>query len=159
MIHLQGINRKNIWEITQLTVFEHQHKFVATNTQSLLEAYTSLIEKIPALPFGIYQDTTPIGFVMFGYGQTDPDDPEIAKDNYLIWRFMLDQNFQGQGLGKQALAVALAYLKTTQPSGPATACWLSYEGDNHVARQLYQQAGFQETGELSGDEVVAVLSF
>ena len=34
---------------------------------------------------------------------------------------------------------------------------LSYSPDNSVARSLYAQLGFGETGEMEGDEVVAFL--
>ena len=42
-------------------------------------------------------------------------------------------------------------------SEKAEYCWLSYEPDNDVARQLYRSFGFEETGEMDGDEIVAVL--
>ena len=67
-----------------------------------------------ALPFGIYDGDVPVGFVMLGYdvvhGETDM--PEIAKGNYCIWRFMIDEKFQGKGLGRQALQLVLDYMKT-----------------------------------------------
>lgn len=36
-------------------------------------------------------------------------------------------------------------------------CWLSYESDNAVARQMYRSFGFEETGEMDGEELIAVL--
>ena len=36
-------------------------------------------------------------------------------------------------------------------------CWLSYEPDNAVARQMYRSFGFEETGEMDGEELIAVL--
>ncbi len=36
-------------------------------------------------------------------------------------------------------------------------CWLSYEPENEVARQLYSSFGFVETGEMDGEEVIAIL--
>ena len=35
--------------------------------------------------------------------------------------------------------------------------WLSYEPDNETARRLYASYGFEETGEMDGEEVIAVL--
>lgn len=35
--------------------------------------------------------------------------------------------------------------------------WLSYEPENETARRLYREYGFEETGEMDGEEVIAVL--
>ena len=35
--------------------------------------------------------------------------------------------------------------------------WLSYEPDNEAARRLYREYGFEETGAMDGEEVIAVL--
>jgi len=99
-----------------------------------------------------------VGFVMLSYGCEDwPDAPEIAHDNYSLWRFMIDQRYQRMGYGRQALAEVLAYIRTF-PCGPAKVCWLSYEEENHVARQLYASFGFEETGDRDGNEVIAAMT-
>jgi len=46
----------------------------------------------------------------------------------------------------------------TMPCGTAETCWLSYEPENVVARCLYREFGFRETGEMDGDEIIAVRS-
>ena len=158
MITLKKVDSSNVWKILQLSVANDQKDFVATNTESIVEAYTTITSGGAALPFGIYEQDELIGFVMFGYGTTgDEDEPEAAIDNYCIWRFMLDQKFQHKGLGKKALTACLDYLRTA-PCGPAESCWLSYEPENVVAKALYSSFGFQENGEMCGDEIVSVLS-
>ena len=52
--------------------------------------------------------------------------------------------------------LALEFIKTF-PCGIATYCWLSYESDNKVARQLYKSVGFVETDEKDGEEIVAIM--
>ena len=42
-------------------------------------------------------------------------------------------------------------------NGSADDCWLSYEPENDVARELYRSFGFAETGEYNGEELIAVL--
>ena len=69
---------------------------------------------------------------------------------------MIDKKFQGKGFGKKAMDLALEFVNTF-PCGTAKYCWLSYESDNDVARQLYQSAGFVETDEKDGEEIVAIL--
>lgn len=93
---LQKIDTHNLWEVVQLSVNEEQKGFVATNTQSILEAYATISEGHVALPFAIYHEEQLIGFVMFGYGTNgDEEDPKIADHNYCIWRFMIDKKYQG----------------------------------------------------------------
>ena len=158
MVTLRKITSENLWEIVALKVGENQRRFVADNTRSLLEAYVAITNGGVALPFGIYAGDLPVGFLMISYGCKDwPDAPAIAHDNYSLWRLMIDERYQGQGFGKEALAEALRFIRTL-PCGPATHCWLSYEPENSVAKKLYASFGFAETGEWDEDEIIAVLS-
>ena len=158
MLKLKKINRNNVAEILKLEVFDNQKSFVATNNSSIIEAYIAITENNHVFTFGIYNDDTPIGFLMIGYDvNSDAEDaPKIAKGNYNIWRFMIDKKFQGKGFGKKAMDLALEFINTF-PCGTAKNCWLSYELDNDVARQLYKSVGFVETDEKDGEEIVAVL--
>lgn len=38
----------------------------------------------------------------------------------------------------------------------AECCWLSYEPENEIARRLYRSYEFVETGEMDGEELIAV---
>ena len=157
MIELRKVDDENVWKILKLSVSEEQKNFVATNTVSIIQAFTTITSGGVALPFGIYDDDCLIGFVMFGYDSSgDEDEPVIAKNNYCIWRFMIDKEFQHQGFGRKALSASLQYLKT-MPCGKADYCWLSYEPDNVAAKKLYSSEGFHENGEMCGDEIVSVL--
>ncbi len=155
MLTLQKVNDKNLWRLMALQVKKEQEDFVATNTESVLEAYVTVTAGGVALPFGVYDGETPVGFLMIGYGTNDPDDPSVAKDNYCLWRLMIDADKQGRGYGRAALLLALDYI-ASKPCGEAVSCWLSYEPTNESARRLYRSVGFTETGERCGDEVVAV---
>ena len=158
MIGLRKVDNGNVWEICSLKVKCAQKDFVASNVESLAEAFAVRESGGVALPFGIYDDDVPVGFVMLGYdlvpGETDM--PEIAKGNYCIWRFMIDEKFQRKGFGRQALQLVLDYIKTF-PCGKAEAVYLSYEPENTGAAALYHAFGFKENGEKDGDEIVAVL--
>ena len=157
MVTLRRITAENLWEIVALEGGEDQRHFVADNTRSILEAYAGISGGGTALPFGIYAGEVPVGFLMIGYGCEDwPDAPAIAHDNYSLWRLMIDENYQGQGYGKAALAAALRYIRTL-PCGPATYCWLSYEPENTVAQKLYASFGFTETGDWDDNEIIAAL--
>ena len=158
MLRLEKVTGKNVWELLKLQVSEEQKTFVADNDISIIEAYTTISGNGYAFPFGIYDGDTPVGFLMIGYDTDDywDDAPAIAKGNYNLWRLMIDQAYQGKGYGKEAVKLALGYIKTF-PCGVADYCWLSYEPENQVAAKLYRSFGFEETGDMDGEELIAVL--
>ena len=158
MLRLERVNGKNVWEILALSVADAQGSFVAYNTVSIIEAYTANAANGHAFPFGLYDGEKPVGFLMIGYGADDDweDAPQIAKANYNLWRLMIDKSYQNRGFGREAVRLALRFIRTL-PCGPAEYCWLSYAPENEIARRLYRSFGFEETGEMDGEERIAVL--
>ena len=158
MIRLEKVTAKNVWDILKLSVADYQREFVASNDTSIIEAYTTITANGHAFPFGIYDDSTLVGFVMIGYDKDDywVDAPEIASSNYNLWRLMIDKNYQKNGYGRKAIELALEFIKSF-PCGKAEYCWLSYEPENIVAKELYASFGFAETGDMDGEELIAVL--
>ena len=152
-IKLEPINDQNREAVLALSVREDQ-PFVASNKTSLRQ-YEETEAEAPgvARPFAIYADDTLVGFCMFAF---DPE-AEDEDDRYWLWRFMIDKEHQGKGYGKEALKLALDFIRTW-PCGEAKYCWLSYEPENKVAADLYSSFGFKETGEMDGDELIAVLN-
>ncbi len=106
----------------------------------------------------IYEDDTPVGFLMVGFDTDDDweDAPLIAKGNYNLWRLMIVEKYQNKGYGREAVCLALKFIKTF-PCGEAKYCWLSYEPENKVAGKLYHSFGFVETGEMDGEGSIAIL--
>ena len=90
------------------------------------------------------------------YDSFGEEPPEVLKKNYSIWRLMIDKRYQGRGYGREAIGLALDFIRTW-PCGEAEYCSLSYEPENQVAAKLYRSLGFVENGEMDGDEIVAVL--
>ena len=152
-MELRKITFRNVSEIAALSVREDQQEFVAPNWLSLGEAYVVLSDGAWARAFGLYEGDEPVGFAMFGYGPL-PEEPEDVQGSYSLWRFMIDQKYQGRGLGKQAMQVCLGYL-STHPFRPAEKVWLSYDPENQAARALYHKFGFRENGRMCGKEIVA----
>lgn len=158
MVRLVKINSKNVWDVIKLDIDDSQKNYVATNTESIIEAYTTIAANGVAYPFGIYDGDLLVGFLMIGYGIDDDWDnaPEFAKNAYSLWRLMIDFKYQRKGYGRQAMKAALDFIKTF-PNGPAEHVYLSYMPDNIAARNLYLSLGFEETDEKEDDEVVAIL--
>ena len=159
MIHLVKVNGGNIYDILALNVEESQKSFVSDNKTSLAEAYAAVTGGGHVFPFGIYDDDTPVGFVMIGFGTDEywEDHPGVAEDNYNIWRFMIDFRYQNKGFGRAAMKLILDFVRT-YPCGKADKCWISYEPENTVAEKLYSSFGFEPNGETDGNEIVAVLN-
>ncbi|MCR5782193.1 MAG: GNAT family N-acetyltransferase [Clostridia bacterium] len=157
MIHLEKLTYENFDDVFELKVKKIQYGFVANNCYSVAEAYVTVMNGGQVFPFAIYNGKRPVGFIQIGYGENaDQDGVSVEKDNYEIWRFMIDKRYQGRGYGKEALRQAIEFIKTW-PCGKAECIWISYEPENEIAKKLYASFGFEETGEMDGNEAVAVL--
>ena len=158
MIRIEKVNGKNVWDLLKLKVSDEQRNFVASNDISIIEAYTAITGNGYAFPFGIYEEDKPVGFLMIGFDVDDywEDAPAVAKGNYNLWRLMIDKAYQGRGYGKEAVRLALEFIKSF-PCGAAEYCWLSYEPENESDQNLYSAFGFAETGDMDGEELIAVL--
>ena len=101
-----------------------------------------------------------VGFLMlaYDYGEVcdDKNAPEISKNNYFFWRLMIDKEYQGKGYGREAVRLALDYIRTF-PHGKADYCWICYDRENTVARKLYLSFGFEEIGEDAEGDIDAVM--
>jgi diamine N-acetyltransferase len=167
-ITLEKITYKNYIDVIwRLKVSRSQKNFVASNNNSLAEAYVAITNGCVAMPFAICKNNKPIGFLMIGYGMDEEDlegeDPlfiEMVKISYCLWRFMIDKRYQNKGYGRKAMQLALDYIRTF-PCGKADLCWLSYELENVVAKKLYESFGFIEQPQWyngkEGEEIPALL--
>lgn len=157
MIHFEEITNQNVAAVLSLSVSEDQKSFVADNAVSLAEAYATRNEGNFALPRAIYDGETLVGFLMLGYGTLgDASEPELFRDNFLLWRLMFDKKFQGKGYARPVLDEAVRLVRNC---GKRDAKYLlvSYEPENLHGRNVYLRYGFQETGLYCGNEIVAKL--
>ena len=108
MLRLEKIHGQNVWDILKLKVAENQRHFVSSNDRSIIEAYTTIAGNGYVFPFGIYENDTPIGFIMIGFGTDDywDDAPFVAAGNYNLWRLMIDEKYQNKGYGREAVRLA-----------------------------------------------------
>ncbi len=148
-IHLEKLTWDTVEDVLKLKVSKEQKEFVAPNRDSMIDAYFAVTEEaIPVFTFGVYLGKKPVGFLMIAYDVPWAEQYyDLPRGYYYIWRFMIDKRYQGKGYGKEALKLAIDFIKTS-PSGKAECCWLSYEPENEVARNLYLSFGFEEKKEL-----------
>ncbi len=158
MIDLRKIVYQNLYDIANLSVAEDQKRFITPNTDSIMQAYVAITNHSVALPFGIYEDETPVGFIMFGYTPKDSIElPEITRGNYCLWRIMIDQRYQNKGYGKAAVEMGTEYVRQLA-MGAAKYCWLCYQPENEVTVKLCRSIGFRDCGEKLNDKHIALLA-
>lgn len=92
-----------------------------------------------------------IGMILLGEAipwETDP--PEMAAEPfYRLMGFVLDQRYRGQGMGGQALELAIE--RVYQEFGPRPIA-LGCHMDNHGAERFYLRHGFVKTPYREGDD-------
>ena len=96
----------------------------------------------------IYCGEKLIGFAMYGI---DSDD-----GNYWIYRFMIDEQYQGRGHGKSAMKLIIQDIESQEER--TDVIWLGYQPDNEHARKLYASVGFKEAGKAPWGEMLAKYS-
>ena len=145
-IVLKEITRANWRTCVNLKVATSQQHFVATNAISLAQAAYEGNWR----PYGIYNEAEMVGFVMFGLEEYQ------GQDVWDIIRIMLDEKQQGQGYAVLALQQVLALMKSDEAQ--ATDVYISFIPDNHAARHVYGQVGFQDVGmSPNGQEILMYL--
>jgi diamine N-acetyltransferase len=156
MVELKRLTSENMDEIIALQVSDTQKGFVSPNSRSIMDAHLAITNNEIAVTFGIYNDNILVGFTILTYGvREDKLMPSVAYRNYYIWHFMIDQQYQRNGYGKQALNLLIEYMRTA-PCGEASSCWASYTVGNTGAKAFFEKCGFQENGETVFGEFVSV---
>lgn len=149
-LELRPVTVENWNSLIKLKVREDQKNFVASNLYSIAEAQFGFDDEghWRLFPFGLYVEDEPVGFAMTGLN--------YAHSHFqgLILRLMVDEKYQGKGYGRAAMKSMLEMFQTDK--NISSVC-ITYEPENEAARKLYASLGFEETGELMENEVVALL--
>ncbi len=152
-LSIQSVTKDNWRTLGNLKVREDQRNFVAPNLYSIAESQFGfdMVDEShwELFSFGIYDGETPVGFFMYGYHFPH------TKYQAFIFRLMVDENRQGKGYGKFGMEYMLEIFRQDERIQKVG---ISYEPENEVARKLYASLGFVETGEIQGEEAVAVLN-
>lgn len=147
-IELRPLDETNTDDCIRLKVSEDQAKYIDTNENSIAAAKE---HADVARPFVIYKDGVAVGFTMFAF-EPDYEDPD---DRYWLWRFMIDEKYQGRGLGREALLHIIKYFK----ENGATNIRLSTKESNANAIHLYESFGFKANGDMVDEETVFELNW
>ena len=145
MVRLVPITKDNLRDVFDLEVASGQENFVSTNAWSLAQAYA---EYSVAWPRAVVVDDSVVGFLML---EIDLDDQDGRP--FWLWRLMVDGAHQRQGFGRAALGLAVDHLRSLGASEMYTS-WVPGEDGPEA---FYVKLGFEPTGELDDDEIVARL--
>ena len=145
-VELRPITEENFQAVVKLEVEPEQSAFVAPNVRGIAEAHIYP----DAEPRAVYAGGEVVGFVLF-----HPVDKDKPAEGHSIVRLMIGRQFQGRGLGRQALEAAVEWIVRERG---ADRIRLSVVPSNAQARGLYRSAGFVETGEVDDGEVVMLRS-
>ena len=135
-VSLRKIGKENFEAVTKLNVGDGQKTFVAANVMSI--AQTTVYRYL--IPRAVYDDDELVGFALYG------KDPESKK--YYIVRLMIDEKFQGRGLGK---AATLKLIEKMSENEDCKEVFLFFVPDNKGAEKLYSTLGFEKTGVIDED--------
>lgn len=146
MIIIKKVDKTNEKAVLQLKIAPSQDGFVETVQQCLNEAK----QKSCWRPVAIYDDETLIGFAMYGFFWQ-----YLPAGRLWLDRILIDQRYQGQGLGTIAIKTLIAQIRKEYLHQKI---YLSVVEQNKPAIRLYQKLGFEFTGELDiNKEKVMVL--
>ena len=145
-IELCDLSEENLQQCFNLKVADGQKQYIASNKGSWQTANEN---KTVTRPFALCCDGKVVGFTMFAFDENYAD----PNDRYWLWRFMIDESLQGKGYGTAALQVIIQYFK----DHGANNIRLSTKDTNLHALSVYHKAGFKETGEMNGEEIVLQL--
>jgi|SRR5690625_260835 len=129
-IHFKIVDESNEKLVRKVSLKPDQDDFIETVDEYLAEAK----EYKQWQPVAIYHNEDVIGFAM--YGSFGP--------NRHTWidRIIIDQKYQGQGLGKEAMK---GLIKKVSEEYKVAVLYLSIIEENKVAERLYKQIGFKYT--------------
>lgn len=139
-VTLREVTKETLRDITRLRVNPAQARLVATNAESVAEAYFS---RDTAWFRGVYAGDTPVGFVML---EDKPDEQQ-----YYLWRFMIDARYQQKGYGRRALELLFEHVRTRPGAKVLYTSCVPGEGS---PGPFYEKMGFVYTGEEDCGELV-----
>ena len=141
-ISLEEVNRSNYEAVCDLDVTPEQQDYVACNMWSLVKAHYNTGHTCKAT----CNDSLVAGFIMWVL-----ETPTKVS----IWRFMIDQHHQNQGIGRCALTKAITEISAYPDVKEIEIC---YNPNNPVAKDFYSSFGFSEIGfDEDGEDMLAVI--
>ena len=152
-ITLRLVTSDNVRQICKLSVAENQRNYVASNGQSLAEAHFSN----DAWHRAIYLGDDPVGFLMISgdpavWTSEEKRESQASRNwRTILWRLMVDHRYQRRGIGRQAMQLLFDELRRRK----IETFYTSFHGGDHSPQGFYESLGFELTGDVEDDEILA----
>lgn len=138
MIHLQPIDESNRTEVETLRTSPAQERFVSSVVDSLLEAAEEPGGR--AIYWAVYDDATPVGFVMIS---DEVDGPEYFPQ--FLWKLLIDERYQRRGFGTATVDLIVEYFH----GRPGVELMRTSAGQGEGSPiEFYERYGFEQTGDI-----------
>ncbi len=141
------ITRENFDDVIGLTLGDEQNDLLPSNVHSIAESTLSPLFH----PRAICLDELTVGFAMYQFGETG----DFDEDDCTIWRFMIDQKYQQQGIGRLALGLVIDEIKTYNR---AKLIDIYYHPENIAAKKLYAKFGFRVVGDRDDGTLITEIA-
>ena len=139
LIQLVDITEENWTDFAALSVDDSQKQYLASNIGIIARGY--VYRSCRARVIGITCNGAAAGLALV----RDLDEEPACYD---LQQFMVDRNFQGKGVGSQALKLILAELAQERKYDCVEVC---VKMDDKPALHVYEKAGFTDTGYIDED--------
>jgi GNAT superfamily N-acetyltransferase len=143
VVSLRPITDANREAVEALAVRPEQGRFVSDVRESLRQAAGE--PGAQAVYWAIYDEETPVGFVMIA--------DEVGSPDYIpqyLWKLFIDERYQRRGLGTATLDLVVEYFRER---GRAAMTTSAGQGEGSPVT-FYERHGFERTGDLHGDEIL-----
>jgi GNAT superfamily N-acetyltransferase len=130
--------------VLALRVTPVQLNFVSSVAESLAEAADEPDGR--AIYWAVYDDDTPVGFVMIS--------DEVGAPGYIpqyLWKLLIDESHQRKGYGKATLDLIVEYFRS-RPG--VEIMWTSAGQGEGSPIPFYERYGFERTGDIVFDDEV-----
>lgn len=146
-LELRPVDATNWQPLARLshTLTWEQSQFVAHNAYTILEA---MYDPDHLFVRGVYDGEDPIGLVMWA------DIRDEEANAYYIVRLMVAGTHQRKGYGR---AIMMQVISLLRDAPGCEKLYISFMPENAVARRLYADLGFEDTGRVDEGEVVYLL--
>lgn len=150
-VELRPIDTTNERDIYRLKTHWSQRQSVSPMEHSFTDAlFPEIYNGYPMIPWlrGVYADDEAVAFVLMGW-------PTPGQPEPYLWRLLIDRLHQRRGIGTLVVDAMVDECRTRG----ATVLTTSWNPDKHGPSGFYLKYGFEPTGEIEDDEVVARFTF
>jgi len=138
-VGIKPITKENIMAVIKLKVAEDQKEFIMPNATALALCYV----QNDSVPLAVEFEDEIVGLIMY--------EKEEAEELYDIQIMMIDEKYQGNGIGKEAFKKLLQHLKGKEDCNRIA---LNFVPSNERAGKFYRSFGFEPNGEMFNNEIV-----